>query len=137
MLNLVSHGHTPPHIHTVSPTSFERPTFGPSRGAYDILVFYSPVEDGHVVMIVLKDLNFFAEASGKGLEVVSSMVSWPQLAERFTKVTGQKAEYRRETLQQWGANFENSVRSVGIQGGVKSTTFRQLLRMVGRFPGGT
>ncbi|KAI0247475.1 hypothetical protein BJV78DRAFT_1133251, partial [Lactifluus subvellereus] len=95
--------------------------FGPSRRADGTFVFYSPVEDSHVAMIALKDLDFFVGTSGKGLEVASDMVSWLQLVE-WRRL--QSTDGGWETLEQWAANLENSDRPVAIQGGAKST-FRQ------------
>ncbi|KAI0245282.1 hypothetical protein BJV78DRAFT_1265499, partial [Lactifluus subvellereus] len=67
------------HHPTYIPVSHPCPSkdlFGPSRRADGTFVFYSPVEDSHVAMIALKDLDFFVGTSGKGLEVASDMVSW-------------------------------------------------------------
>ena len=85
--------------------------FGPiSQRADGTFVFASPIGDGHVPMIVFEDLGFFAryafdrgaEISGKDLEIASDCVSWDYLVSTFTRVTGQKAEYLRQSLDSAG-----------------------------------
>jgi hypothetical protein len=74
-------------------------------------VFAAPLGDGHVPMIALSDLGFYAryifdhreEMSAVDLEVASDMVSWDYLVKTFTKVTGKKAEYVRQTLDDFFA----------------------------------
>ncbi|KAI0253724.1 hypothetical protein BJV78DRAFT_1191559 [Lactifluus subvellereus] len=66
------------HHPTYIPVSHPRASkdlFSPSRRADGTFVFYLLVEDGHVAMIALEDLDFFAKTSGRGLEVASDMVS--------------------------------------------------------------
>ncbi|THH05297.1 hypothetical protein EW145_g4902 [Phellinidium pouzarii] len=91
--------------------------FGPlTKRADGTFVFASSVGDGHVAMISLKDLGFFArysfdhrvEVSGKDLEVASQMVGWDGpdgLVETFKRVTGQKAVFVRQTVEQWMNNL--------------------------------
>lgn len=78
-------------------------------------VFASPIGDGHVPMIALTDVGFFAryifdhraETSTKDLEVASEIVGWEHLVETFTRVTGQPAVFKRLTLDEWWSNFTN------------------------------
>ncbi|KAI5116173.1 hypothetical protein M0805_004989 [Coniferiporia weirii] len=91
--------------------------FGPlAQRADGTFIFASPVGGGHVAMIALSDLGFFArysfdhraEVSGKDLEVASQMVHWDGpdgLVETFKRVTGQKAVYVRQTPEQWMNSF--------------------------------
>ncbi|KAF8585889.1 NAD(P)-binding protein [Ramaria rubella] len=88
--------------------------FGPLNKRSDgTLVFASPVGDGHVPMVSLKDLGFFAryifdhphETSAQDLEIVSECVGWDHLVSTFVKVTGQKAVFVRQTLPEWFDNF--------------------------------
>ena len=88
--------------------------FGPlnqrSDGTY---VFATPVGSGHVPMIALSDLGYFArytfdhraETSGQELEIASDVVGWNYLAKTFMKVTGKKAQVVDQTLDEWFANF--------------------------------
>jgi len=72
-------------------------------------VFAAPLNDGHVPMIALSDLGYYAryifdhreEMSAVDLEVASDMVSWDYLVKTFTKVTGKKGEYVRQTLDEF------------------------------------
>ncbi|KAI0701906.1 NAD(P)-binding protein [Cerioporus squamosus] len=89
--------------------------FGPlKRRADGTAVFASPVRDGHVPMIALSDLGFFARyafdnretTSGRELKIASDIVGWKYLAQTFEKVTGQKAEVVDQTLDEWFGNFE-------------------------------
>ncbi|KAJ6459620.1 NAD-P-binding protein [Mycena sanguinolenta] len=78
------------------------------------VVFASPFADGHVPMIALKDLGWWArytfdhraETSGKELNVNSELVHWDYLVETFTKVTGKPAVYKRLTLEEYFSVFE-------------------------------
>ncbi|KAI0787478.1 NAD(P)-binding protein [Fomes fomentarius] len=89
--------------------------FGPlKRRADGTAVFATPVGDGHVPMVALADLGFFArytfdhreETSGTELKIASDMVGWEYLARTFEKVTGQKAVVVHQTLDEWFGNFE-------------------------------
>lgn len=84
--------------------------FGPMNKRKDgTFVFASPIGNGHVPMIALEDLGFFArytfdhrsELSGKNLKVASDIVGWDYLVSTFTKVTGQPAIYKHMSLDEW------------------------------------
>ncbi|KAH9949545.1 NAD(P)-binding protein [Amylocystis lapponica] len=85
-----------------------------NRRADGTYVFASPVGDGHVPMIALSDLGFFARyvfdnrslTSAQDLEVATEMVSWDELVKTFTKVTGKKAVHLRQTLEEWYQNLK-------------------------------
>ncbi|KAJ7164160.1 NAD-P-binding protein [Mycena filopes] len=78
------------------------------------VVFGAPIEDGHVPMIALKDIGWWARwtfdhreaASGQDLNIASERVHWDQLVATFTKVTGRPAVFKRLTLDEWCANFD-------------------------------
>jgi uncharacterized protein YbjT (DUF2867 family) len=78
-----------------------------------IYVFGSAIGDGHIPMIALPDIGFWArysfdhrkETSGKDLEVVSQMVTPDMIVEAFTKVTGLPAVHKRQTIDEWWGNF--------------------------------
>ncbi|KIY49157.1 NAD(P)-binding protein [Fistulina hepatica ATCC 64428] len=83
------------------------PMFGPLNMRADgTVVFASGVGDGHVAMIALDDLGWWArytfdhreETSGRELEITSDMVGWEDLVKTFTKVTGMPAVFRRQTI---------------------------------------
>jgi len=87
--------------------------FGPLNHRADgTAVFVTPIGKGHVPMIALEDLGWWArytfdhreETSGKDLEVASDWVGWDYLASTFTKVTGKPAVVVNQSLDEW---FEN------------------------------
>ncbi|KIY44851.1 NAD(P)-binding protein [Fistulina hepatica ATCC 64428] len=91
------------------------PMFGPLNRRQDgTFVFASSIADGHVNMIALKDLGYFArytfdhraETSGKNLEVASDIVGWNYLVDTFKKVTGLPAVYKRQSMDEWWENFD-------------------------------
>lgn len=90
--------------------------FGPLHQRKDgTFVFATPIGSGHVPMIALSDLGYFArftfdhreDTSGKELEIATEMVGWDSLVSTFKKVTGQKAIVLHQSLDEWFANFEN------------------------------
>ena len=98
-----------------------QPMFGPLNVRADgTHVFAAPIGSGHIPMIALSDIGFFARysfdnralVSGKELEVVSAMVSLDELVETFCRVTGEKAVARRLTIEEWFENFTDSDRLV-------------------------
>ncbi|KAH9857291.1 NAD-P-binding protein [Lenzites betulinus] len=110
--------------------------FGPigqrTDGTY---VFASPIGDGHIPMIALEDLGFYArytfdhreETSGKDLEVATDWVGWDYLVETFTKVTGKPAVVLRQTVEDWFGNILRTEHPVANERsfGDGSTTWRQ------------
>ncbi|KAI0073329.1 NAD(P)-binding protein [Panus rudis PR-1116 ss-1] len=95
----------------ISPLQYN---FGPLNKRPDgTYVFASPIGDGHVPMVALEDLGYFAryifdhrvETSGKDLKIASDMVGWDYLVSTFTKVTGQPAVYVRQTTDEWVESF--------------------------------
>jgi uncharacterized protein YbjT (DUF2867 family) len=76
-------------------------------------VFGSAIGDGHIPMVALPDIGFWArysfdhrtETSGKDLEVASEMVTTDMIVEAFTKVTGLPAVRKRQTIDEWWENF--------------------------------
>ena len=76
-------------------------------------VFATPIGKGHVAMIALTDVGYFARysfdnrelVSGKDLEVASEMVGWDHLVETFKRVTGQKAVVVHQTVDEWLNNL--------------------------------
>ncbi|GBE83630.1 NAD(P)-binding protein [Sparassis crispa] len=93
------------------------PTFGPLNRRVDgTFVFATPVGTGHVPMIALPDLGFFARytfdnralTSTAELEVASDMVDWEYLLATFKKVTGQQAVVVYLNYDQWLTYLTNS-----------------------------
>ncbi|KAI1785920.1 nmrA-family protein [Ganoderma leucocontextum] len=112
------------------------PVFGPLKQRDDgTYVFASPIRSGHVPMIALEDLGFFAryifdhrgELSGRELEVASDYVGWEYLVETFRKVTGKKAEWVPLGVEQWMALFEHTDVPVHAEerGKPGATTFKE------------
>ncbi|THH09181.1 hypothetical protein EW146_g8755 [Bondarzewia mesenterica] len=110
--------------------------FGPLHQREDgTYVFASPVGSGHVPMIALSDLGFFARytfdhrelTSGKDLEIASEMVDWAHLVDTFVRVTGQKAVYVPQSIDEWFENFTNTDMPVAGERvkGDGSTTWKQ------------
>ncbi|KAI0304252.1 NAD-P-binding protein [Multifurca ochricompacta] len=106
---------------------------GPVQRDDGTFVFNSPIGDGHIPLIALEDLGFFArytfdhraELSGKNLEIASDWVGWEYLVESFTKATGHKAEYNRETLDVWLSHTDNADKPVAAEGGAGSTSWAE------------
>ncbi|KAF7978326.1 hypothetical protein HWV62_947 [Athelia sp. TMB] len=98
-------------------------------------VFPSPVQDGHVGLIALRDIGFFirytfdhrAETSAQTLDIAGEMISWDDLVKTFTKVTGQPAVHKRQTFDEWFKNYTNSDNPVAVEfvKGDGSTTFEE------------
>lgn len=89
--------------------------FGPlSKRPDGTFVFATPIGQGHVPMIALSDLGYFArytfdhrvETSGQELEIASDVISWEYLVKTFQEVTKQKAIVVYQSLEEWFANFE-------------------------------
>ncbi|KAJ7782803.1 NAD-P-binding protein [Mycena metata] len=92
------------------------PFFGPlNKRADGTFVFATPVGEGHIPMIALEDLGFWArwtfdhrsESSGKDLEIATQMVQMQEVVDTFTKVTGKPAVYKRLTIDEWWGYFTN------------------------------
>jgi uncharacterized protein YbjT (DUF2867 family) len=95
--------------------------FGPMNKRKDgTFVFASPIGDGHIPMIALADLGFFArytfdhrrETSGQELKIASDIVGWDYLVSTFTQATGQPAIYNRMDLDEWWSYTIGSDRPV-------------------------
>jgi NmrA-like family len=93
-----------------------QPLVGPLNKRQDgTFVFAAPIRDGHMTVVALSDIGWWArytfdhreETSGKQLKVASDMVSWDYLVSTFTKVTGQPAIFKRQELDEWWLNFDN------------------------------
>jgi NmrA-like family len=91
-----------------------QPLVGPLNKRQDgTFVFAAPIRDGHMVVVALSDIGWWArytfdhrkETSGEHLKVASDMVSWDYLVSTFTKVTGQPAIFKRQELDEWWLNF--------------------------------
>ncbi|KAJ7139130.1 NAD-P-binding protein [Mycena epipterygia] len=88
--------------------------FRPLVRADGTVVFAAPVEGRRVPLIALKDLGWWArwafdhraETSARELNVASERVGWDDLVETFTKVTGKRAVFKRMTLDEWFALFD-------------------------------
>lgn len=100
-----------------------QPLLGPSVRREDgTFVFTSPIEDGHMVMVALDDLGFWArytfdhraETSGKHLAIASDLITWGDLAATFTKVTGHPAVYERKPIDEWWEGFEGADRPLAV-----------------------
>ena len=91
-----------------------------------------PLGDGHVNLIALQDLGFFArwvfdnplETSGKDIQVASHAASGKDFAEAFTKVTGKPAVYVPVTIDEYFGYFKNADVPVAPEA-PQGMTFRQ------------
>ena len=110
-----------------------QPLLGPVQREDGTFVFSAPIGDGHMPMIALADLGFFArytfdhraETSARNLEIASEMVGWDHLVATFTKVTGKKAEYNRESLDVWFSMMSNAETPVAAEGEPGSTSWKE------------
>ncbi|OSX57597.1 hypothetical protein POSPLADRAFT_1156292 [Postia placenta MAD-698-R-SB12] len=109
--------------------------FGPLKKRENgTIVFATPVGNGHVPMIALSDLGFFARytfdnratTSGKDLPIATEMVDWEYLKTTFERVTGQKVEIVYQTIDDWMENMDNADQPVAHEGtvGLDTTTWR-------------
>lgn len=110
--------------------------FGPLRKREDgTYVFATPIGDGHVPMISVQDIGYFArysfdhrkEVSGKDLKVASQLVTWDGpdgLVDTFRRVTGKKAIFKHQTIEEWMNNFRGTDKPVGQDTGKGSTTWK-------------
>ncbi|KAF8188261.1 NAD(P)-binding protein [Mycena galopus ATCC 62051] len=81
------------------------------------IVFAAPVAGGQIPMIALKDLGWWArytfdhraETSGCELNITSERVGWEYLVETFRKVTGKRAVFKAQSLDEWWTNFDDGV----------------------------
>ena len=110
--------------------------FGPlSKRVDGTCVFAAPIGQGHVPMIALSDLGFWARhtfdnrtsTSGQELSVASDIVGWDYLVTTFQAVTGEKAVFVDQSLEEWFANFEGVDRPVANEriDADGSTTWRE------------
>ncbi|OBZ67001.1 Glutathione S-transferase 3 [Grifola frondosa] len=110
--------------------------FGPvSRRPDGTFIFATPIGHGHVPMIALSDLGFFArytfdhraETSAQDLEIASDWVGWDYLLATFTRVTGLRALVLNQTLDEWFKNWKGADNPVANENrpGDGSTTWRQ------------
>lgn len=95
--------------------SFTQMMFGPLKQRPDgTFVFATPIGQGHIPMIALSDLGYFArytfdhrlQTSGQELEIASDVISWQYLVKTFREVTKQKAVVVHQSMDEWFANFE-------------------------------
>lgn len=116
--------------------TLHQPLFGPLNKRSDgTFVFAAPLGQGHVTMIALEDLGWWArhvfehrvETSGKDLEIASDVVDWDQLVSTFKAVTGQKAVYKPLHIDEWMNLFDDTNLPVasGRAIGDGSTTWRE------------
>jgi len=106
---------------------------GPVQREDGTFVFNAPIGDGHIPLIALADLGFFArytfdhraETSARNLEIATEMVGWDHLVATFAKVTGKKAEYNRESLDVWFSMMSNAEKPVAAEGEPGSTSWKE------------
>jgi len=95
-------------------------------------VWALPLGNGHIPLIGLQDLGFFArwvfdnpsESSGKDVQVASHHASGKDIAEAFTKVTGKPAVYIPVTIDEYFDYFKNADAPVAPEA-PEGMTFRQ------------
>lgn len=109
--------------------------FAPTQRPDGTFVFAAPLGSGHVPLIALADIGFFARytfdnrewTSARDLEIASEVIGWDDLAKTFEKVTGLKAVYKRLEINQWLDLFLDPDQPVAADRvkGDGTTTFRQ------------
>jgi hypothetical protein len=106
---------------------------GPTEREDGTFVFNSPIGDGHIPLVALKDIGFFArytfdhraETSARNLEIATEFVGWEHLVATFTKVTGKKAVYNRESPETWFSHMSNAEKPVAAEGAPDSTSWKE------------
>lgn len=91
-----------------------------------------PLGDGHIPIIALQDLGFFArwvfdnpsETSGKDVQVASHRASGKDIVEAFTRVTGKPAVYIPLSLDEYFGSFRGADAPVAPSA-PQGLTFRQ------------
>lgn len=112
------------------------PTLGPlTRRADGTYVFAFPTGQGHIPMVALKDIGFFArysfdnrtEVSGKDLEIASEMATLDDVVDTFKRVTGRPAVAVHLTVDEWFQNWQHTDEPIATerQRGDGSTTWKQ------------
>lgn len=110
--------------------------FGPlirrDDGTY---VFAAPLGDGHVPLVSLRDIGFFARysydrraaVSGRDLAIASELATLDDIVGAFRRATGHAAVVVRQSVEEWFGNLTNVDRPVASERayGDGSTTFRQ------------
>ena len=99
--------------------------FGPVKRPDGTFVFAAPMGDGHMPMIALADIGFFARyafdhralTSGQELKVASEVVGWEDVVSAFTKVTGHPAVFKRLSIEGWMDLFDAATRRTPFGGG--------------------
>ncbi|KAI0342006.1 NAD-P-binding protein [Trametopsis cervina] len=100
------------------------PIFGPLNKREDgTYVFATPAGQGHIPMISLKDVGFWARyifdnietTARKELEVASDVVDWEYLVSTFKAFTGKKAVALYQTGEEWMNNFVNTERPLAAE----------------------
>ncbi|EIM84014.1 NAD-P-binding protein [Stereum hirsutum FP-91666 SS1] len=109
--------------------------FAPTQRPDGTFVFAAPLGSGHVPLIALADIGFFARytfdnrdlTSAKDLEIASEVIGWDDLVKTFEKVTGLKAVYKRLDINEWLDLFLDPDQPVAADRvkGDGTTTFRQ------------
>ncbi|KAI0733616.1 hypothetical protein C8Q72DRAFT_933199 [Fomitopsis betulina] len=113
--------------------------FGPYKKRQDgTVVFVTSVGKGHVHMIALEDLGFFARyafenrelTSGQDLKIASDRVDWEYLKATFETVNGQRAEVVYQSYDNWCKNLRNIDKPLANERpyGDSSTTWRENFR---------
>ncbi|KAJ7095050.1 nmrA-family protein [Mycena epipterygia] len=81
------------------------------------VVFAAPAGHAKFPLVTLKDIGWWArytfdhrtETCGRDLAIASHVVSWDEIVETFTKVTGKPAVYKTQSIEEWWNNFGNGV----------------------------
>lgn len=111
--------------------------FGPVRVRPDgTHVFAAPIGSGHVPMVALPDLGFFARhifdhrgaTSAQELAIASDWVSWPELVSTFTRVTGRRAEFVPLDADAWCDLAVDADVPLAAEGAAGDTTWRENMR---------
>lgn len=125
--------YSPRYIQTQRHLQF---AWGPiGRAADGTFVFATPIGDGHVPLVSLADVGFFArysfdhraEVSGRDLEIASEMATLDDIVAAFKNVTGEKAVAARLTVEEWFENIDNADQPLATENtyGDGSTTWKE------------
>ncbi|TFY83220.1 hypothetical protein EWM64_g786 [Hericium alpestre] len=123
---------TGPCMDMINSASLIDPLRAAGQLADGTFVFASPLTKGHMPLIALKDVGFWARwtfdnreaSSRKRLDVASQMVTWSDIVAAFTKVTGKTAIFQPVSLDEWLSLIQNPDRPVA-HGRINSMSYRQ------------
>ena len=94
-------------------------------------------DTGRIPFISLSDIGWWGRhifdhpgtTTGKNLEIASHLITWPELVETITRVTGIPAEYKRVTMDEYFKLYDGVDTPVAVDVAIgKGPTFEENFR---------